>query len=138
MAHLNINYLIILVAVIAASIVRGFRDKRIENLYDDKSEREDVEKWHSLTFYIWVILALAISYAFFKTLTYNIILLTIHFGFIVMLYLNSTLNLIKKKDIYYLGEMAGTDKKLKKYEKQVFVGLMVINTIGIYYFLTLK
>ena len=120
-------YYILLIGVVLAFLIRGYRDKHLGAAHDTLS--------HRLTFIRDVILVGIACYAAIgEVLSITFGLLLAHLGFVGMLVLNTTMNLLKGKDLYYLGGVSGIDLFLKKIEKSVFVLLTLLNIAGIVYF----
>ena len=134
------GYLLLTAGMILLYILEGFHDRSVEKMYSGSSENEFVKEWHRRDWNFHVLLGAIISATYNSQLydftdkwfwiNWGIVL--IHIGLIRMLTLNSTLNLIKKKKIWYLGATAGIDIKLKACEKLVFIMLILLNIVCIF------
>lgn len=119
-------YFIIIIFSIIIYMVEGIHDYNLQKLYSNKNEFEYVKNWHKYDFIFHFLSVTLLSYVTFG-LTLNTLLLLINVGFLRQIILNSTLNILNKKKIWYLGSTSKIDKILKHYEFHYFIFLIIIN-----------
>ena len=107
-------------------MVEGLHDYNLQKLYSSKNEFEYVKNWHKYDFIFHILSVALLSYVAYD-ISFNSILLLINIGFVRQIVLNSTLNILNKKKIWYLGSTSVIDKMLKPYEVYVFTFLILIN-----------
>jgi len=118
-------YIIIFISIIMY-MVEGLHDYNLQKLYSSKNEFEYVKNWHKYDFIFHILSVALLSYVAYD-ISFNSILLLINIGFVRQIVLNSTLNILNKKKIWYLGSTSVIDKMLKPYEVYVFTFLILIN-----------
>lgn len=112
-------------------ITEALHDNVIQDI-QDPAEKHKIWLWHKYSFIQNVTVVGIISYL----LTSNFLewwLVVMGFGFLRMFILNTVLNLLRDKEAWYLGNVSKIDKLLKPMEKQVWVGLILLNSIFLGY-----
>ena len=98
--------------------IEGYGDSVDYSLYTKSSQKEIVKKSHRISWVHNFFIALISSAAYIRETGdyFNLILLMIVLGFLRMLVLNSTMNLLKhNRKIYYLGETSVIDVFIQKF-----------------------
>lgn len=125
-------YIFVIIVSIMIYIVEANHDHTLQKLFNSKGELEYVKKWHKLDFIFHILSVGLLSYVFYGV-SWSALLLLINIGFLRQLVLNSTLNILNKKKLYYLGQTSKIDKILKPFEIYVFIFLILINITLIIY-----
>ena len=125
--------ILIILTISIIFIIEGFHD-----YYVWKSSSYDKYKytriWHKIDFVYNVAIWSLVSYLIFG-FTMNAFLFLFLLGISRMLFLNSTINLLRKMKISYLSDSSNIiDKVLKKYEDIVFILLAILYLSGFTYF----
>jgi hypothetical protein len=119
-------YYIIVITSIIIYFIEGRHDYNLQKLYSNKNEFKYVENWHKYDFIFHILSVLLLSYISYGV-TFKALILLINIGFLRQLILNSTLNILNGKHLWYLGNTSKIDKILKPYEIYVFIFLLIIN-----------
>lgn len=113
--------IIIVVLLMIAYIVEGFHDNTLKQLYTKKTQLPAVKMWHKFDalFHTIIIAGFAIllangSIAVFICIAYQLAALR-------QITLNTTLNILADKPLWYLGETSKIDSILQPYEKVVYI-----------------
>lgn len=128
-------YLVIIVVSIIKYIVEAVHDFQLEKLYTKSTQTETVKNWHLYDFIFHVIGVALLAYVMERAININMGLLVINVAIIRMFILNTTLNILNKREtLWYLGSTSKIDKFLKPYAKYVwFGGIFAIIVFGIYF-----
>lgn len=105
-------------------IIEGYTDFNIiKSSNQDKSK--EIRNWHKSNFISWILIVSLICYLKFG-ISWQALMNLSFIGLIRNFFLNTTLNLFRGKNVYYLGTK-GIDKLLKPIEKLWWVlSLLVI------------
>lgn len=131
----TILFCAIVILMTIAYFIEAHHDFAVEHLYNDsKSELWFVRQWHKLDWYFHSVVAITISISFFNV-TMHAVLFAMFLGLLRSFVLNSTLNIIKHKSIWYLGSTSKYDIFLKRFEKPYFVFLITSIILIVTYFI---
>ena len=128
-------YITIIIISIVKYITEAFHDRQMEKMFINSYQLPIVKRWHQYDFINHILGVGMLSFIFFKwsesiqieQSIINSCLLMINIAFIRMLTLNTTLNLIRGRQAWYLGYTSWIDIMLKRYEKIVYILLILIN-----------
>ena len=113
--------------------IEAKHDLVLEKMWISKDQTEFVKSWHKIDFIFHILVGVIISFSLFG-ISIDSILFLVNIGFIRQLVLNSSLNILKGRQIYYLGTTSKIDKLLKPIQITYFCFLVLINFIFILYF----
>lgn len=106
--------------LLIAYIIEGFHDKELEKLHTRKDQNATVKQWHLLDALFHSAILIVIS-LLFSNLDATLFFLSLYqFAAIRQIGLNTTLNILSNKPLWYLGETSQIDKILKPIERFVF------------------